>query len=77
MGNFVHRVTRENLALEHMSKVARDPVGRSGKAYIPGARGLLLERRDPTIRDPTRDNPVEVAQVGRDIQRKAMRRDRL
>ena len=73
----VEGVYREHLAVEDTAKVGGDAVRGLLERGGRGLEGLEFERGDGAVGDAAGDDPVEVADVGGDVEGEAVRGDRL
>ena len=74
---FVEGVDGEHLALEDTAEVGGDAVRGLLERGGRGLWGLEFERGDGAVGDAAGDDPVEVAEVGGDVEGEAVRGDRL
>ncbi len=77
MKKFVQRFAPEHLPLEDTAKVACGGVERVLERRLARGAGLELEAGDLAVGDAARDDPIEVAKIGGDVESEAVRRDAL
>ena len=69
--------TGKNLPSQDTTEVSRDRIAGTSKIGLCSRVGLHLKRGDCAISDPARNNPVEIAEIRRDVQGETMGRDAL